>query len=190
MKKNIGNRLVLYPTPIVVVGAEVDGKVTWTLVAHVGIVAHDRLLISLFDKHYINKGIKETKNMSVNIVTEDFLPEADYCGIVSGEKTDKSQLFAYTRGQAGTPMIDKSPLTMECNVEDVYQCNGFNNFICSIENTYAEDDIVDMQGRPDYTRLHPVLFEMPSYSYLRTGKVIAPCMRYGKEYKKQKTEKI
>lgn len=59
MKKNIGNKMALYPTPTVIVGTEVDGKVTWTLVAHIGIVAHDRLLISLFSKHYINKGVKE-----------------------------------------------------------------------------------------------------------------------------------
>lgn len=188
MKKNIGNKLALYPTPTVVVGAEVDGNLTWTLVAHVGIVAHDRILISLFSKHYINKGIKENGRMSVNIVTEDILPEADYCGISSGAKTDKSKVFAYSRGEAGTPMIDRSPLTMECKVEDIYECNGFENFICSIENTYADENVVDEKGRPDYTRLHPVLFEMPSYTYLRTGSVIAPCMKPGKEYKKQTTE--
>ena len=47
MKRNIGSKLALYPTPAVVVGAEMKGKATWTLVAHIGIVAHDRLLISL-----------------------------------------------------------------------------------------------------------------------------------------------
>lgn len=72
MKKNIGNTLALYPTPTVVVGATVNGKASWTLVAHVGIVAHDRLLVSLHSAHYINKGIKENGYLSVNIVTEDF----------------------------------------------------------------------------------------------------------------------
>ena len=38
MKKNIGNVLALYPTPVVVVGTEVNGKVNWLLVAHVGII--------------------------------------------------------------------------------------------------------------------------------------------------------
>lgn len=35
MKKNIGNVLALYPTPAMVVGTEVNGKVNWLLVAHV-----------------------------------------------------------------------------------------------------------------------------------------------------------
>ena len=33
MKKNIGNVLALYPTPAVVVGTEVNGKVNWLLVS-------------------------------------------------------------------------------------------------------------------------------------------------------------
>ena len=31
MKKDIGNVLALYPTPVVVVGTEVNGKVNWLL---------------------------------------------------------------------------------------------------------------------------------------------------------------
>ena len=50
MKKNIGNVLALYPTPAVVVGTEVNGKVNWLLVAHVGIIGHDQIMLSLFKK--------------------------------------------------------------------------------------------------------------------------------------------
>ena len=50
MKKNIGNVLALYPTPTVVVGTEVNGKVNWLLVAHVGIIGHDQIMLSLFKK--------------------------------------------------------------------------------------------------------------------------------------------
>ena len=32
-KKNIGSKLALYPMPVTVVGAEVNGKVNWLLVA-------------------------------------------------------------------------------------------------------------------------------------------------------------
>ena len=36
MKKNIGNALALYPTPLVVVGAMVNGKPNWLLVGQIG----------------------------------------------------------------------------------------------------------------------------------------------------------
>ena len=55
MKKNIGQTLALYPTPAVVVGTEVNGKVNWLLVAHVGIIGHDRILLSMHKAHYTNQ---------------------------------------------------------------------------------------------------------------------------------------
>ena len=33
----------------------------------------------------------------------------------------------------------------------------------------------------DYAKLKPVLFEMPTYEYLRTGEIIGKCMTFGKE---------
>ena len=52
MKRNIGSQLALYPTPVTVIGAMDNGKPTWTLVAHVGIIGHDRILISLAAPHF------------------------------------------------------------------------------------------------------------------------------------------
>ena len=46
MKKNIGTNLALYPTPLVVVGTMVDGKPNYTLVGHLGIIGHYRIMIS------------------------------------------------------------------------------------------------------------------------------------------------
>ncbi len=93
-------------------------KPTWTLVAHVGIIGHDRVLVSLAAPHFINGIIRENKTLSINIVDEGILPQADYSGSVSGAKTDKSNLFGYEIGEAGPPIIQKSPLVMECVVVD------------------------------------------------------------------------
>lgn len=101
MKKNIGKALALYPAPLIVVGSMVDGKPNWTLVAHAGIMAHSHLMLSMVESHYTNRGILATKNVSVNVVDESWLKEADYMGVVSGNKTDKSGTFAYTLGEQG-----------------------------------------------------------------------------------------
>ena len=39
------------------------------------------------------------------------------------------------------------------------------------------------EGKVNYHVLKPVLFEMPTYEYLRTGEVIGKCMSFGKEKK-------
>lgn len=175
-KTNIGSKLALYPTPIVVVGAWVDGRVNWLLVGHTGIIGHDRILLSMSKTHYTNAGIRATKKLSVNIIDERMLAKADYAGSVSGANVDKSHLFAYHVGDAGTPVIDASPLVMECEVEEIYKTDGFDNFICSVTNTYADQTILDAQGKIDYNHLKPILFEFPTYSYLKTGEVVGKCL--------------
>ena len=182
MKKIIGNVLALYPTPAVVVGTEVNGKVNWLLVAHVGIIGHDRIMLSMFKKHYSNDDVKQAGKISVNMVNEAMLERADYVGSISGANVDKSDVFAYHLGEAGTPVVDESPLVMECEVVDNYETETFDNFICKITNTYVDEDCLNEKGMPDYGKLKPVLFEMPNYTYLRTGETIGKCMSFGKNY--------
>ena len=180
MKKNVGSLLALYPTPVTVIGAMNDEKPTWTLVAHIGIIGHNRVLVSLAAPHFINGCIKRTKKLSINLVNEDMLPSVDYVGSVSGAKVDKSAVFAYDLGDACAPVIREAPLTMECSVVDVYNTPGFESFICSIDNTYVAEECLDAQGKVDYDALKPVLFEFPTYQYLRTGEVIGKCLSFKK----------
>ena len=180
MKKNVGSLLALYPTPVTVIGAMNGDKPTWTLVAHIGIIGHDRVLVSLAAPHFINGCIKETKKLSINLVDEAMLTETDYVGSVSGAKVDKSAVFAYDLGDAGAPVIRKSPLTMECSVVDVYNTPNFESFICTIDNTYVAEEHLNENGKVDYETLKPVLFEFPTYQYLKTGEVIGNCLSFKK----------
>lgn len=184
MKKNIGSQLALYPSLLTVVGAMNGEKPTWTLVAHVGIIGHDRVLVSLVSAHFINKFIKENQKLSINIVNEEILPEADYSGSVSGAKEDKSNLFSYEIGENGTPIILKSPLTLECSVADIYNTDGFESFICTIDNTYVEEEHLDENGKINYKTLKPILFEFPTYEYLKTGDVVGKCLSFKKNENK------
>lgn len=121
---------------------------------------------------------------SVNIVDEALLPDADYAGTVSGEKVDKSKVFNYFMGDGGTPVIRNSPVVMECKVEDNYVLSNFDNFICSIIDTYANENVLNETGKINYDELKPILFEMPTYTYLRTGGRIGKCKTIGKKTNK------
>lgn len=178
-KKNIGSAMALYPVPCVVVGAMNGEEPTWTLVAHIGIPSHDKLMVSLAGAHFINQFVKEHGVCSVNVVDEGWLAKADHCGCVSGAKQSKADVFAWTPGEAGAPLIDEAKLAFECTVDDVYECGPFENFICSVTNTYADEAILTEKGKVDFGAFKPVLFEMPGYTYLATGDVIAPCRKVG-----------
>lgn len=181
MKKNIGSVIGLYPAPLAVIGTKVKGKPNWVLVGHMGIMGHNRIMVSLASAHYTNEGIKETNTLSVNIVNEALLPKADHVGCISGAKTDKSNIFEYEIAENGAPIIKSAPICMACTVEDIYKTEGFDNFILKIDSTFVEEDFLGEKDRINYHELKPVLFEMPTYEYLRTGDVIGNCMKIGKE---------
>ena len=138
MKKNIGAQLALYPAPVIVVGAIVNDKPTWTLVAHAGTMAHSHMMVSLVHAHYINQEIIESKKLSVNIVDEAWLKEADRMGVISGNKEDKSESFAYTIGENGALLIDDAKVSIEGEVDGNYELENFDNFVCKIVATYAK----------------------------------------------------
>ena len=175
MKKNIGASLALYPSPLVVVGAMVEGKPTWTLVAHTGTVAHSHIMVSLVQAHYINQGIRETKKLSVNVVDSSWLKEADRMGVVSGNKTDKSEAFAWTLGEHGAPLIDAAKVSIECEVDGNYELEHFDQFICKVLAVYAEEKVLNEKGKIDYHIFKPVLFEFPTYEYFVTGDKVGNC---------------
>ena len=159
----------------------VDGKPNWTLVGHLGIIGHDRVFVSMAAPHYSNKGIKEHRTLSINIVDEAILARADHAGYVSGSKEDKSELFPWSVGENGAPILNEAPVSMACTVEDTYCTPGFESFICTIAATYADESMLTGDGKINYHVLKPVLFEMPTYEYLRTGEVIGKCMSFGKQ---------
>ena len=177
MQKNIGSKLALYPMPLLVIGAIVNGKVNWLLAGHSGIIGHDRVMVSLVKKHYTNIGIKETKTLSINLVDEAMLKKADYVGSVTGSTVDKSNVFEYHIGESGAPIINNAPVVMECKVEDNYETDNFDNFILTISNTYVQEENLDANDKIDYTKFSPILFEFPKYTYLKTGDTIGKCLK-------------
>ena len=80
MKKDLGSVLALYPTPLTVVGAMVNGKPNWVLVGHVGIMGHDHIMVSLAKPHYTNQGIRGTRCCRSTLWT-GHTPQSGLCGL-------------------------------------------------------------------------------------------------------------
>ena len=83
-------------------------------------------------------------------------------------------------GDAGTPVISASPLTMECSVADVYDFPGFESLICTIDATYVEEKHLNETEKIDYHTLKPALFAFLPYGYLKTGDVMGTCLSFKK----------
>ena len=183
MKKKLGGINVLYPTVTTLAGAMVHGTPNFNTIAHVGIMNHATphcISLSMAKIHYTNIGIKENRTFSVNIPSENLVAETDYCGIVSGKKTDKSSVFEIFYGELETaPMITECPINMECRLYDTVDLTTHDVFIGEIVETYAEESVV-VDGTVDITKVKPLLFDMSSKKYWSLGSALADCWNVGK----------
>jgi flavin reductase (DIM6/NTAB) family NADH-FMN oxidoreductase RutF len=183
----IGPVNALYPMPTTLVGATVNGKPNFLAVAHVGILNHGTpqyLSIGLSKSHYTNTGIHESKAFSICLPSEDLMQETDYCGIMTGKKTDKAALFDVFYGELKTaPMIRQCPVNMELTLHEVLDFKTHDIFVGELVETYA-DDTVMTDGRVDIAKVRPLLFDMASVNYWRLGPSLDKCWNVGKSLKK------
>ena len=183
MKEQLGPTNALYPTPTVLVGATVDGRANFITVAHIGIMTHHHISVGLGKIHYTNAGIHENRTFSVCLPPAELVVETDYCGIMTGKKTDKAALFDVFYGQLqSAPMIGRCPVCMECRLDRVIDFPTHEVFVGEIVQTHA-DPAVLADGKVDIARLRPLLFDMASKKYWALGEAVASCWSVGKQLK-------
>jgi len=171
--------------PVSLVGAHVDGKSNFLAVAWFTMVSYKppRIAIALGRSHYTNPGIKENKAFSVCLPSEDMVEVTDYCGIVSGKKTDKSNVFDLFYGELKTaPMIKECPLNMACKLVEVVESSLNEIFIGEILGTYTESKFLT-DGKLDFVKMKPLILSQPDTSYWRLGERVAKAWNIGKNYK-------
>jgi flavin reductase (DIM6/NTAB) family NADH-FMN oxidoreductase RutF len=183
MKIKLGAKNCLYPMPTTIVGANVGGKPNFITIAHVGIMDHGSISLSMNRSHYTNAGIKENKTFSVNIPNVEMVKETDYCGLVSGKDQDKSQVFESFYGKLlSAPMIRKCPINMECRLTRIVDMPSHDIFIGDIVETYCEDSAMT-DNIIDFSKVRPTLFVMNDRSYWEIGRKLAKAWDIGKELK-------
>jgi flavin reductase (DIM6/NTAB) family NADH-FMN oxidoreductase RutF len=186
MKKiNIDANTYVYPNPVTLVGVEVEGKANFMALGWISRVNAKPPLIGIGvnKTHYTAKGIQETKIFSINYPSADMVESADYCGIVSGKKVDKSNLFGIVYGYLKTaPMIAESTLCMECKLIDTVEFPTNYFFIGEIIASYTEEKYMT-DGKLDIKKMNPLLLTMPDNSYWTVGEYAGKAWSIGKKFK-------
>ena len=93
-KRILGAVPYLYPVPIVLIGAAVDGRPNYATVGDCAImgIRPAVVAISLGDSAFTTRGIVESRAFSINVPTTKMLPLVDHFGSTSGAELDKSAL--------------------------------------------------------------------------------------------------
>lgn len=187
-KIKINNNVFVYPMPVTLLGANVKGKANFMALGWVTRVNANPPMIGVGVRksHYTPGGIKENKNFSINFPGAEMIKETDYCGLFSGEKTDKSNLFEVFYGELKTaPMIKECTLNLECRLVETLEFPTHYFFVGEITDAYSEEQYLT-QGKPDIKKMDPLLLTMPDNNYWVVGDYAGAAWKIGKSLKGNK----
>jgi len=170
------------PMPVVLVGTHAEGKANFMAVGWCARVNGNPPMIAcgIAKNHYTTKGMEESKTFSVNIPSSDLLEKTDYCGMVSGAKTDKSGVFTVVYGSLETaPMIKECPVCLECRLVRTVDLPTHYLYIGEIAGAYADERVLK-DGKPDFPAIDPLFLTIPDNRYWSLGKYAGDAWSAGK----------
>ncbi|MGD8814543.1 MAG: flavin reductase family protein [Anaerolineales bacterium] len=196
MKTKLGPLPLIYPIPIALAGADVEGRANFATIGDCGVMGlrPPLVYISLHENHHTTRGVLENGNFSINFPPTELLSLTDYCGIVSGKQVDKSTLFKVFYGELGNvPMIKACRTNLECRVEKEFSIEARHIFVGRVVQTYVDDDCLEEKdGKPsipDMRKLDPIIYALDN-CYYRIGEPIGVGYQEGRKHQSADQEEL
>lgn len=142
---------MIYPLPAVLVSCgNTPEEYNIITVAWVGTICTNPPLcyISLRPERHSYEIIKKNMEFVINLTTEDMAFATDWCGVRSGKKYDKFKECKLTPAKAktvGCPIIEESPLAIECRVKEIVSLGSHHMFIAEVVNVKADNKYIDSE---------------------------------------------
>lgn len=176
----------LYPMPMVIVGSVVEGKANFMAVGWVSRVNFKPPLFGIaLGPHHTNKGIDENREFSINIPDVSLIDQTDYCGLVSGSKTDKSGIFSVFYGDLDkAPLIEECPVCISLSLFDSVKLPSNTLYIGEPKEVFSEEKYMTDQA-PDIKKVNPFTLTMPDNHYWSVGDNLGKAWSIGKSLRKK-----
>lgn len=186
MKKSLGAKTIVYPTPVLLVGTYDDaGKPNAMTAAWGGICCSSppSVAVSMRKATYSHGNIVRRKAFTVNVPSEHHVKEADYCGIVSGRTEDKFAATGLTPIRSelvDAPLIQECPLVLECRLAHTFELGLHTQFVGEILDVKIDEEALGHDGLPDVEKLLPISFAPESRFYYGIGRLLGKAFSIGK----------
>ena len=128
--------------------------------------------------------LMQEKEFVINLTTEDLARATDWCGVRSGKDYNKFKKMGLTPGKASivkAPIIEESPLCIECQVTEVKELGSHDMFIAKVVNVMADEKYMNEKG--EFRLQDSKLLTYSHGHYYKMGKEIG---RFGFSVKKKK----
>jgi flavin reductase (DIM6/NTAB) family NADH-FMN oxidoreductase RutF len=186
MKKSLGAKALVYPTPVWVVGTyDRKGRPNGMTAAWGGICCSKPpcVYVALQKTRYSYANIAERRAYTVSVPSEKHARQADYFGIASGRTTDKFAATGLTavRGDlVDAPFVAEFPLVLECSVIETVEIGLHTQFIGEIMDVKADEAILADNGLPDIEKVAPIVYGPEVRSYHGIGRYLGRAFEMGK----------
>ncbi|OPJ59843.1 flavin reductase family protein [Clostridium chromiireducens] len=189
MMKNLGPNVFSYgyPAPVLMVGTyNDDGTVNVMNLHECTRTNAGDLALCIGPRSKTHENIKKRRAFTVALVNKNLIKEVDYFGIVSGhrvpDKFEKTGLKAVKSERVNAPIIEGSPLVIECELIEVVRTNNFTTVLARIVNVAADESVLDKTGRIDAKKTGMLFFDSFSNSYFSLGEKAGNAWVEGKKY--------
>jgi len=187
VKRSVGAKTLLFPTPVLLVGTyDQAGKANLMVAAWGGICCSQPpcVAVSLRKATYTHGCIVERKAFTVGIASEGALTEADFCGIASGRDVDKFAATGWTAVKSDlvdAPYAAASPVVLECRLLQTIEIGLHTQFIGEIVDVKGDPAAFGEDGQLDILKIKPLIFDTARRGYHGVGPRLAQAFSVGKK---------
>lgn len=181
---------MLAPVPVIMATCgTAAGRKNIITIAWTGIVNTDPPMtyISVREDRCSYRLICENRTFAINLVTEELVWAADWCGVRSGREYDKFRETGlhWITAKTGVPLLEESPLRLECCVRQDIPLGTHHMFLAEIVNVSVQETLLDETGRLRLDRAGLVAWNHGEYFRLQK----MPLGKFGFSVMKEKTKR-
>lgn len=160
---------IIYPLPAVMVSCgENPEEYNIITIAWTGTINSDPPMcyISVRPGRHSYEIIKRTGEYVINLTTEKLAKATDWCGCRSGRKYDKWKEMNLTPAPAkyvNAPIIEESPVNIECRVKDIVELGSHHMFISEVLGVSVDDSYLNEKDAFSFSKANPLVYSHGHY---------------------------
>ncbi len=159
---------ILYPLPAVMVSCGSMEQANIITIAWTGTLCTNPpiVYVSIRPTRYSYKLIKDSMEFVINLTTNNLVKETDFCGVKSGRDYDKFKVNKLTpiKGNfVSSPMIEESPVNIECKVIEIKELGSHHMFIAEVLGVHVDSQYMDKKGKFNLSEANPICYSHGTY---------------------------
>lgn len=188
MRKELNITEGIFPMPVLMVATWNDDGTPNVMNAAWGTMAsRDHVALNLTETHRTVQNIKKRRAFTVSIADADHVKEADYFGVVSGNRTaDKfaaSGLHAVPAAHVNAPVIEEFPLCLECEFVE-YQDGTYGLGVIGRVVACTADEKVMTENGLNMDKVNAIAFDPYTHGYYQVQGRVGEAFHDGLALKK------